>query len=60
MTKTTRKYKSEIHIAQHLKIEPVSPKTRKPEDKGSLAKTNSPQVFDSDLIMGIIERIKKL
>ncbi|MCJ7700575.1 MAG: hypothetical protein MUO62_03245 [Anaerolineales bacterium] len=60
MTETTRKYKSEIHIAQHLKIEPVPPKKGKHEDKGSLSKTNPPQIFDSDLILGIIERIKKI
>lgn len=60
MAKPKRVYKAEIDMAPALQVELVPSKNRKNKEKEVLTKGDGPQRFETDLILGIIERIKKL
>jgi len=60
MAKPKRVYKAEIDLAPALQVELVSSKQLKDKEKEALAKGEGPRRLETDLILGIIERIKKL
>lgn len=60
MTQPKRVYKAEVELAPALQVELVPAKNPKNKEKEALTKGEGPQRFESDLILGIIERIKKL
>ena len=60
MNKPKRVYKTEVELAPGLQVELVPAKHQKDKGKEALAKGDGPQRFETDLILGIIERIKKL
>ena len=60
MPKPKRVFKSEIDLAPALKVELAPPKTQTSKDKDLPDKEGAPQGFEAELILGIIERIKKL
>lgn len=60
MSKPKRVYKAEIDLAPALQVELVPSKPQKNQEKEVLAKGDGTRRFETDLILGIIERIKKL
>ncbi len=60
MAKPKRVYKSEVDLAPALQGEWVPTKDSNNKEKEALARAKSPRRFDTDLILGIIERIKNL
>jgi len=60
VTKTKRKYQSEVDLTPVLKLEPISPKEEKPQMKKFFPDGIQIQTFQPEMIQGIIERIKKL
>jgi hypothetical protein len=60
MNKPKRVYKAEVELAPALQVELVPSKHKRNKEKEALDQGDGPQRFETDLILGIIERIKKL
>ncbi len=60
MTETKRKYEAQMILAPEMHLEPTASKTRKRIDKKSLPIKKRKQVFQTQMIFEIIERIKEL
>jgi hypothetical protein len=60
MSKPKRVYKAEVELAPALQVELVPSKQKKNKEKEALDQGDGSQRFETDLILGIIERIKKL
>lgn len=60
MAKPKRVYKSEIDLAPALQVELTPAKDSNHKEKEELARAKNPRRFDTDLILGIIDRIKNL
>lgn len=60
MAKPKRIFKSEVDLSPILQVELVPPKTTPVKDKELPVKKDPSRRFDPELILGIIERIKKL
>jgi len=60
VNKTNRKSKSDIDMVPIYQIDPLNSKDAKSKQKSSVLKNDPQRVFGPEMILGIIERIKKL